>query len=46
MSRDEKFFLDTDFSEYSDNIEDMNIIPDFCTLNILSKDIIERYNED
>jgi hypothetical protein len=25
MSRDEKFFLDTDFSEYSDYIEDMNI---------------------
>jgi hypothetical protein len=25
MARDEKFFLDTDFSEYSDSIQDMNI---------------------
>jgi hypothetical protein len=25
MARDEKFFLDTDFSEYSEYIQDMNI---------------------
>ena len=47
MARDEKFFLDTDFSEYSDYIEDMNIfgkLKQYVTnMSDSSKDSVWKY---
>ena len=47
MARDEKFFIDTDFSEYSDYIEDMNIFGKLkqyvSNMSESSKDSVWKY---
>jgi hypothetical protein len=50
MARDEKFFIDTDFSEYSDYIEDMNIFAKLkqyvSNMSDSSKDSVWKYSQN
>jgi hypothetical protein len=47
MGRDEKFFIDTDFSEYSEYIEDMNVFGKLkqyvANMSDASKDSVWKY---